>query len=86
MNVVRSSLMPFQHSTTEDKSKLRTEAFREAEASLLLEGLDPTTDPRYREIKAKLIAGAISFDEAEAALNAQYGDAILACAPLTVSA
>jgi hypothetical protein len=78
--------MPVGQPMTGDKLKGRAEAFRDAEASLLLEGLDPTTDARYREIKAKLIAGTISFDEAEAALNAQYGNAIPAGVPLTVSA
>jgi hypothetical protein len=78
--------MSAQHSKTEDKSKRRADAFRDAEASLLLEGLDPTRDARYREIKAKLIAGAVSFDDAEAELNAQYGDAIRAGVPHTISA
>ena len=49
--------MPVEHPITERKSKLRAEAFRDAEASLLLEGLDPTTDPTYRELKAQFIAG-----------------------------
>jgi hypothetical protein len=78
--------MPVDHPITERKLELRAEAFRDAEASLLLEGLDPTNDARYSEIKAKLIAGAISFDEAEAALDAQYGDALPAGVRHTVSA
>ena len=65
--------MPNVHALTEEGSKARAEAFQDAEASLRLEGLDPTTDSRYLAIKSQLIAGTLSFDEAEAALKAQYG-------------
>ena len=63
---------------TEAKSKLREEAFRDAEASLLLEGLDPTTDPGYCDLKARFIAGTITFEEAKAAIKAQYRESAVA--------
>lgn len=52
--------------------KTRAQAFEDAEASLLLEGLDPTVGPRYLEIKQQLIAGTLTFDEAEAAIKAHF--------------
>jgi len=58
---------------TEEGAKARAEAFQDAKASLRLEGLDPTTDSRYLTIKSQLVAGNLSFDEAEAALETQYG-------------
>lgn len=59
----------------EPRKLARAEAFRDAEASLLLEGLDPTKDQRYLAIKAQLIHGTLSFDEAEAAIRALFGSA-----------
>jgi len=56
---------------TEEMSQERIKAFRDAEASLLLEGLDPTVDPGYLEVKAQLIGGTLSFDEARAAFKLQ---------------
>ena len=50
----------------------RQEAFREAEASLLLEGLDPRKMPIYRAVKAKLIDGTMSVAEAKAAIADHY--------------
>jgi hypothetical protein len=61
------------HAVTEAGSRTRAKAFEDAEASLRLEGLDPMTDKRYLAIKAQLIAGAVSFDQAEEANKAQYG-------------
>lgn len=65
--------MPDVHALTEEQSKIRTEAFRDAEGSLRFEGLDPTPDARYQAIKSHLVAGTLTFDEAEVALKAQYG-------------
>ncbi len=39
-------------------------AFEENEASFRLEGLDPSTDPLYQEVKSLRIAGKISADDA----------------------
>jgi hypothetical protein len=64
-----------QMTLTAEQSAARVRAFEEAEASLRLEGLDPMGDVRYCAIKEHLIAGTISFDEAESAIKAQYGAA-----------
>jgi len=78
--------MPNSQALPEAKSKQLEEAFRDAEASLLLEGLDPTTDPGYRDLKARFIAGTITFEEAKAAIAAQYREAPVAREPSVVSA
>jgi hypothetical protein len=77
--------MPDIQALPEAKSKL-LEAFRDAEASLLLEGLDPTTDPGYRDLKARFIAGTITFEEAKAAIAAQYREAPVVQGAFVVSA
>jgi hypothetical protein len=61
---------------TEAKSKVLEEAFRDAEASLLMEGLDPTTDSRYLAIKARVTAGEMTFDEATSAFTEQFMESI----------
>jgi hypothetical protein len=78
--------MPDIQALPEAKSKLLEEAFRDAEASLLLEGLDPTTDPGYRVLKARFIAGTITFEEAKAAIAAQYREAPVVQDAFVVSA
>lgn len=40
------------------------DAFRQAEASLILEGFDPSAVPEYRDLKASVLAGRISPREA----------------------
>lgn len=50
----------------------REAAFRKVEASLLLEGLDPRTVPIYRTVKAKLIDGAMSVEEAKSAISDHF--------------
>lgn len=42
--------------------------FEEAEANMLLEGLDPRDSPHYQLIKESVIAGKITFDEARKAV------------------
>jgi hypothetical protein len=68
------------------KSNSLEQGFRDAEASLLLEGLDPTKDAQYRDLKARFIAGTITFEEAKAAIKAQYREPVAVCDELTVSA
>ena len=41
----------------------RREGFRKAEASLRLEGIDPSGTPRYEGIKARIISGEISYEQ-----------------------
>jgi len=78
--------MPENHALMEEKSRLRAVAFRDAEASLLLEGLDPTADPAYCELKAQFIAGKITFEEAKASIREQYRAASVSPVPVAVSA
>lgn len=46
--------------------ELRVTGFRRAEASLRLEGLDPSGTPLYESVKARLLSGELTFDEARA--------------------
>ncbi len=48
------------------------EAFREAEASLRLEDLDPSGSEPYESLKAQVIAGKLSIEQAEAATLAHF--------------
>jgi len=48
-----------------------TEAFRQSEASVRLEGIDPKTDPEYLALKARVLAGEITIEEAGDLLIAQ---------------
>ncbi len=41
--------------------QLRAEGFRKAEASLRLEGMDPSGTPRYESVKARILSG-VSLD------------------------
>jgi hypothetical protein len=77
--------MPDIQALPEAKSKL-LEAFRDAEASLLLEGLDPTTDDRYLAIKAQVVAGEMTFEEADAAIDEQYSGGVSSRLSAAVSA
>jgi hypothetical protein len=43
--------------------KARDEAFRRAEASCLLEGLDASGDAFYQAVKQRVLAGEIDADE-----------------------
>ncbi len=49
-----------------------SEAFRQSEASVRLEGIDPTADPRYLALKARVLAGEITSEEAADILVAQH--------------
>lgn len=50
----------------------RAAAFKRAEASLALEGLDPNRLPLYVRVKAKLIDGSMSVEEAKQAISAHF--------------
>lgn len=45
------------------------EAFRQAEASLWLEGLDPNKSKYYQDLKAKVLSRELTFAEASALLS-----------------
>lgn len=52
--------------------QLRLAGFRKAEASLRLEGMDPSGTSLYESVKARLLSGDITFDEARAEIMAHY--------------
>ncbi|EAM2626769.1 hypothetical protein EUY91_24510 [Salmonella enterica] len=47
-------------------------AFRKAEASLRLEGLDPTGTPLYESVKARILSGEITYDDGRAEILRYY--------------
>jgi hypothetical protein len=59
------------------KANLKTEishdlAFELSEASVRLEGIDPTASPTYMALRARVIAGEITTDQAGDLLLASY--------------
>lgn len=44
-------------------SRLRHEGFRKAEASLRLEGMDPSGTPLYESVKARIISGELTYEQ-----------------------
>jgi len=53
-------------------SRLRTEGFRKAEASLRLEGMDPSGTPLYESIKARIISGDLTYEQGRSEILAYY--------------
>ncbi|WP_179309454.1 antitoxin VbhA family protein [Escherichia coli] len=41
--------------------QLRVDGFRKAEASLRLEGMDPSGTPLYESVKARILSGEITY-------------------------
>lgn len=52
--------------------QLRLAGFRKAEASLRLEGMDPSGTPLYESVKARLLSGDLTFEDARAEIMAHY--------------
>ena len=52
--------------------QLRVDGFRKAEASLRLEGMDPSGTPLYESVKARILSGEITYDEGRAEILAHY--------------
>ena len=52
--------------------QLRLTGFRKAEASLRLEGMDPSGTPLYEFVKARLLSGEITYDEGRAEILAHH--------------
>ena len=52
--------------------QLRLTGFRKAEASLRLEGIDPSGMPLYESVKVRILSGEITFDEGRAEIQAHY--------------
>ena len=48
----------------------RRRGFMKAEASLRLEGIDPSGSPRYESIKARVISGEITYEQGRAEILA----------------
>jgi len=58
---------------TDDRAlQLRLAGFRKAEASLRLEGMDPSGTPLYESVKARILSDDLSFDEGRAEIRAYY--------------
>ncbi|HBS2769836.1 TPA: HigA family addiction module antidote protein [Klebsiella quasipneumoniae subsp. similipneumoniae] len=53
-------------------SRLRNEGFRKAEASLRLEGMDPSGTPLYESIKARIISGELTYEQGRSEIFAHY--------------
>lgn len=64
-------------------SQLRIEGFRKAEASLRLEGMDPSGNPFYESIKARIISGELTYEQGRSEILAYYTKADTA-GPVTV--
>ena len=52
--------------------QLRVDGFRKAEASLRLEGMDPSGTPLYESGKARILSGEITYGEGLAEILAHY--------------
>ena len=58
---------------TDDRTlQLRVTGFRKAEASLRLEGMDPSGTPLYESVKAHILSGEITYDEGRAEILAYH--------------
>lgn len=53
-------------------SQLRHEGFRKAEASLRLEGMDPSGTPLYESVKARIISGELTYEQGRSEIFAYY--------------
>ncbi|AVY98174.1 addiction module antidote protein, HigA family [Lelliottia sp. WB101] len=53
-------------------SQLRIEGFRKAEASLRLEGMDPSGTALYESIKARIISGELTYEQGRSEIFAHY--------------
>ncbi|EJH8680251.1 HigA family addiction module antitoxin [Escherichia coli] len=53
-------------------TRLRIEGFRKAEASLRLEGMDPSGTPLYESIKARIILGELTYEQGRSEILAYY--------------
>ncbi|HGK3859770.1 TPA: HigA family addiction module antitoxin [Klebsiella pneumoniae] len=64
-------------------TRLCIEGFRKAEASLRLEGMDPSGTPLYESIKARIISGELTYEQGRSEILAYYTKADTA-GPVTV--
>lgn len=52
--------------------QLRLAGFRKAEASLRLEGMDPSGTLLYESVKARILSGELTYDEGRAEILAHH--------------
>lgn len=64
-------------------SQLRIKGVRKAEASLRLEGMDPSGKPLYESVKARIISGELTYEQGRSEILAYYTKAD-AAGPVTV--
>lgn len=64
-------------------TRLRIEGFRKAEASLRIDGMDPSGTPLYESVKARIISGELTYDQGHSEILAYYTKAD-AAGPVTV--
>lgn len=64
-------------------TRLRIEGFRKAEASLRLEGKDPSGTPLYESVKARIISSELTYEQGRSEILAYYTKADTA-GPVTV--
>lgn len=64
-------------------TRLRIEGFRKAEATLRLEGIDPSGTPLYESVKARIISGELTYEQGRSEILAYYTKADTA-GPVTV--
>ena len=55
-------------------SSVRARGFKKAEASLKLEGMDPSGTPRYEDIKQRIIAGEITYEQGKAEIFTYHAE------------
>ncbi|EEW4238926.1 TPA: antitoxin VbhA family protein [Escherichia coli] len=53
-------------------SAVRARGFKKAEASLKLEGMDPSGTPLYEDVKKRIIAGDVSYEQGRAEIFEHY--------------
>ena len=53
-------------------TRIRIEGFRKAEASLRLEGMDPSGTPLYESVKARIISGDLTYEQGRSEIFAYY--------------
>ncbi|EBM5962837.1 hypothetical protein D2B43_17885 [Salmonella enterica] len=53
-------------------NSVRERGFKKAEASLKLEGMDPSGTPLYESVKKRIIAGEASYEQGRAEILEHY--------------
>lgn len=53
-------------------SRLLIEGFRKAEASLRLEGMDPSGTPLFESVKARIISGELTYEQGRSEIFTYY--------------